>query len=496
MVSFALKLPYILAAIALVKASHIKGLAPEKQALYQSSSDGTWQCLDGSKVISYSAINDDYCDCPDGSDEPGTSACPNGYFYCENKGHIPAYIKSSAVNDGVCDEACCDGSDEESGQCPNRCQEVGEAYRKNQEIKQRSTEAGLKKKYQWIEEAKAQVTVWQEEKARLEDEIVLKKADVLKFERALKLMENQSKKSKSASNCPSCVEEIATLKHDVSVLQNELETLKGILHDMKRDHNHNFHDMAVKSAISGYDEFLNRYDQLKADIEADLKDIEAKESRFDNKEIDLEEDNESDHAQEDKESTVDILIKKLETILPEVVKTNVLDKLLTSKIPDQDYSYQEGDMEKTREAFEAAESELDRLNSELDTVNEELNFDYGKNREWLKLKDVCIKKDEGEYTYSLCFLGDAYQKSNKDHTRTHLGKFKEFIGGDVTQHIHDQGTRCWNGPERSVKAVIQCGVENEILEVSEPEKCEYLFRIISPAVCQEMTTKEPIHEEL
>lgn len=39
---------------------------------------------------------------------------------------------------------------------------------------------------------------------------------------------------------------------------------------------------------------------------------------------------------------MDILIKKLETILPEVVKTNVLDKLLTSKIPDQDYSYQEG----------------------------------------------------------------------------------------------------------------------------------------------------------
>lgn len=32
----------------------------------------------------------------------GTSACPNSYFYCENEGHLPAYIKSWAVNDGVC----------------------------------------------------------------------------------------------------------------------------------------------------------------------------------------------------------------------------------------------------------------------------------------------------------------------------------------------------------------------------------------------------------
>ncbi|CEG84893.1 hypothetical protein RMATCC62417_18639 [Rhizopus microsporus] len=106
------------------------------------------------------------------------------------------------------------------------------------------------------------------------------------------------------------------------------------------------------------------------------------------------------------------------------------------------------------------------------------------------------------YTYSLCFLGDAYQKSNKDHTRVHLGKFNEFTGdGDdkYKRHSHTQGTRCWNGPERSVKAIIDCGVKNEILEVSEPEKCEYLYRVTSPAVCQEIEQqpkKSIVHEEL
>lgn len=32
----------------------------------------------------------------------GTSACPNGRFYCPNAGHIPVVLFSSRVNDGIC----------------------------------------------------------------------------------------------------------------------------------------------------------------------------------------------------------------------------------------------------------------------------------------------------------------------------------------------------------------------------------------------------------
>jgi hypothetical protein len=40
---------------------------------YVPTSSNLWACLDKSRSIPWSAVNDDYCDCPDGSDEPGTT---------------------------------------------------------------------------------------------------------------------------------------------------------------------------------------------------------------------------------------------------------------------------------------------------------------------------------------------------------------------------------------------------------------------------------------
>ena len=46
-----------------------------------------FKCKDGLLQVPPSALNDDYCDCMDGSDEPGTSACENGLFFCQNTGY-------------------------------------------------------------------------------------------------------------------------------------------------------------------------------------------------------------------------------------------------------------------------------------------------------------------------------------------------------------------------------------------------------------------------
>lgn len=57
------------------------------------------------------------------------------------------------------------------------------------------------------------------------------------------------------------------LETRVKQLRDEIDLLLSILADMKRDHNHNFHDMAVKTAIAGYDEFLIEYNQLRQDMD-------------------------------------------------------------------------------------------------------------------------------------------------------------------------------------------------------------------------------------
>eukprot|EP01084_Bolivina_argentea_P170622 295656_1 len=100
------------------------GVHPNECDRYDSNKDPYFYC-GGSKdkKIPMKYVNDDYCDCVHtGDDEPGTSACNHGKFWCINPGYSGRFIYSSLVNDGLCD--CCDGSDEKNNpriNCPNVC---------------------------------------------------------------------------------------------------------------------------------------------------------------------------------------------------------------------------------------------------------------------------------------------------------------------------------------------------------------------------------------
>ncbi|KXZ51700.1 hypothetical protein GPECTOR_11g15 [Gonium pectorale] len=171
-------LPLLLVA-GLLSAGHgqsIRGLNPDLTPHY-SGSGGTFTCISGGgKVIPFSRVNDDYCDCPDGSDEPGTSACHNGRFYCRNLGHEPRLLASAFVDDGVCD--CCDGADELKGKCQNTCLQASAVHKEALKDKIAQYEQTLAKKAEFISSARAFKEDLQRKEGTIEADIAAKQQEV------------------------------------------------------------------------------------------------------------------------------------------------------------------------------------------------------------------------------------------------------------------------------------------------------------------------------
>ncbi|KAJ9541468.1 hypothetical protein OSB04_027974 [Centaurea solstitialis] len=156
---------------AVVLSKNILGVAPKDEEYYKGlSSSGRISCKDGSKTFTKTQLNDDFCDCSDGTDEPGTSACPTGKFYCRNAGHTPVSIFSSRVNDGICD--CCDGSDEYNGKikCKNTCWEAGKVARDRLRKKIATFKEGVIIRKQEVEQAKVLAAKDEAELSRLKNE--------------------------------------------------------------------------------------------------------------------------------------------------------------------------------------------------------------------------------------------------------------------------------------------------------------------------------------
>ncbi|TGZ73797.1 hypothetical protein CRM22_001320 [Opisthorchis felineus] len=117
-----------------------RGVSLPRASFYQVGQP--FKCLDGSGVVAWYQVNDDYCDCLDGSDEPGTSACVNGQFFCKDTQYKVVSLRSSFVNDGVCD--CCDGSDEYAGRvtCESTCGALAAAVEQARSLKRKEIESG------------------------------------------------------------------------------------------------------------------------------------------------------------------------------------------------------------------------------------------------------------------------------------------------------------------------------------------------------------------
>ncbi len=86
----------------------------------------------------------------------------------------------------------------------------------------------------------------------------------------------------------------------------------------------------------------------------------------------------------------------------------------------------------------------------------------------------------------MCLFKSATQKA-KSGSSVDLGQFSRW--GDragqksYRDMMFENGLSCWNGPARSLHVHFECDSETKILDVSEPEKCEYYMNVKTPAVC-------------
>ncbi|CAG5929267.1 unnamed protein product [Menidia menidia] len=227
----------------LVDSRKVRGISSSYKRFYRERK--SFLCIDGSKMIPFEQVNDDYCDCADGSDEPGTSACPRGRFYCTNLGFRPHYIPSSRVNDGICD--CCDASDEYNShaRCQNTCWNLGQRERAYVEGQMRTLDEGLRLKQQLIEEG---VLLWREKQAQLRElqqvaedlQVKLEEhrwkkneADRRK-EQALKASEAEDGALRHQNVSATSIFQLLDSNRDGSISVNEIKAKVVLIHDEQR----------------------------------------------------------------------------------------------------------------------------------------------------------------------------------------------------------------------------------------------------------------------
>lgn len=143
--------------------------------------------------------------------------------------------------------------------------------------------------------------------------------------------------------------------------------------------------------------------------------------------------------------------------------------------PPSDYTSEEANnaRNKYNDKNDEVKEILDNYNSKLKEIEviEENKDDYAL----LGIVDECISENVDKYKYEICFMKTIKQDS------VLMGNYDHRENNNIYYYLH--GEKCWNGPERSVKVEVVCGIENKILNVAEPSTCIYEMKFQTPVIC-------------
>jgi len=436
-----------------------------------------FMCLDGSMTIPFEYVNDDYCDCRDGSDEPGTSACPNGRFFCENKGHTGVVIPSHLVNDGVCD--CCDGSDEYEGRvnCKNTCFELAQKSQAEREAQRVLHETGVTKKKEIIANAAATQT---ERKKRLED-----------LEKSIEKIQNELKEKEEAKKQAEIPETAAKEKHQ-QWWQDERARRESIARD--RQMKEIFDDLDTNDDTFVSVDELRMHSELDNDKENDFTVEEAK-TILGNDKVDL---NEFNITVFDQISNSYQKIDFDATTVPTSLEHE--KHLHEDQMPEYDDETKKliEIADHTRLEYNEIHRQFTEVQNQIDDLKRQSNVDIGHQGEFAAFIDQCYDYEEREYTYRVCMFKEAKQIPKGGGTDVTIGYWDSWTGPSTNKYQqmkYSKGATCWNGPARSLTLTFQCGIEHKVIDVREPSRCEYAMLFESPSACDEAIATATFHPD-
>eukprot|EP00268_Persea_americana_P063773 TRINITY_DN8311_c0_g1_i5.p1 TRINITY_DN8311_c0_g1~~TRINITY_DN8311_c0_g1_i5.p1 ORF type:complete len:147 (+),score=25.96 TRINITY_DN8311_c0_g1_i5:150-590(+) len=116
----------------------------------------------------------------------------------------------------------------------------------------------------------------------------------------------------------------------------------------------------------------------------------------------------------------------------------------------------------------------------------------GMEKEFYSFYGRCFENKQTRYVYKVCPFKKATQVEG--HSTTKLGYWDGFNNSYSVMQFTD-GDGCWKGPNRSLKVRLECGLDNELTDIDEPSRCEYVALLSTPALCLEGKLKE-LQDEL
>ncbi|KAL2457413.1 Glucosidase 2 subunit beta [Abeliophyllum distichum] len=145
------------------------------------------------------------------------------------------------------------------------------------------------------------------------------------------------------------------------------------------------------------------------------------------------------------------------------------------------------DAARVRKEYDESSSKLSKIQSRLSTLTQKLKYDFGQEKEFYSFYGHCYESKQNKYVYKICPYKQATQVEG--HSTTRLGSWENFEESYGIM-LFSNGDHCWNGPNRSLKVKLRCGLKNEVTDIGEPSRCEYVALLSTPALCVEDKLKE------